>query len=357
MRMSDPSDLLVYEYFSGGGFLKGNPESGIALEALSMLWAILTDFRNWGDVRTVTVLDPRFENYASGWNRSTFPADEIVRATPEVYEDIFLSSLERCDTALIVAPETDGILSGLSALVESAGKKLLGSNSRAVAMAGDKENCNGIFLNANLPTPETRVIHVDFLDALVEQSKLPLVVKPVNGIGSEGVCLIEDIVDIPKMNAHIRSTASQGNVLIQPFVDGFHTSVSLLVAEGRSVPLSLNRQLIYPGIPFEYRGSVVPFECEKGRYAMDLACSAVGQIEGLSGYVGVDMVITEDSVQLMEINPRLTTSYVGLRQAAGVNPAGLIYEACVYGTLPDSIPLTGRFTVLKDDPATWGLAD
>ena len=43
---------------------------------------------------------------------------------------------------------------------------------------------------------------------------------------------------------------------------------------------------------------------------------------GLSGYVGVDVVLGNDGRDwAIEINPRLTTSYVGLRALAGFNLA------------------------------------
>jgi tyramine---L-glutamate ligase len=69
--------------------------------------------------------------------------------------------------------------------------------------------------------------------------------------------------------------------------------------------------------------------------------------------VGVDLVLTDDSPQLIEINPRLTTSYVALRQVAQVNLAQLIWQACIDGILPESIPLSGKVTIKKADPTSW----
>ena len=38
--------------------------------------------------------------------------------------------------------------------------------------------------------------------------------------------------------------------------------------------------------------------------------------EGLAGWVGIDLIISPDQTQatILEVNPRLTTSYVGLRR-------------------------------------------
>lgn len=357
MRMPGPSRVLVYEYFSGGGFAGTALPGSIAAEALAMLWALLADFRGWGAVHTVTVLDPRFENYVPGLDRNTLPADEVLCTTPDAGRGAFLAALDRCDAALVVAPETDGILSGLSAEVESSGKTLLGSGSSAVELTGDKETCGGILENARLPTPRTATIDIDSLDKAVSPGDLPVVVKPADGVGAGGVCLVCSPCDAAEAAAHIRRATSCGKALIQPYVEGIHASVSLLAVQGASAVLSLNRQLISPGMPFRYHGSVVPFEHEKAPLAAELACEAVRLFEGLRGYVGVDIVIAKDSVQLIEINPRLTTSYIGLRQAARVNPAMMIYDACARGVLPGKVRLTGRAAVRKEDPASWGLAD
>ena len=56
-----------------------------------------------------------------------------------------------------------------------------------------------------------------------------------------------------------------------------------------------------------------------------LGCGFVGpDIDGLRGYVGVDMVLGDAGDYAIEINPRLTTSYLGLRQLCQQNLAELI---------------------------------
>lgn len=350
-----PSYVFVYEHFSGGGSPGSEPPDRLAAEALGMLWALLDDFQKCSDVHTVTVLDPRFEDRIPGLNRNTLPADEVVCVSPGGHDEIFLTLLNRCDAALVVAPETDGILSGLSARVESAGIPLLGSSASATATAGDKGACARIFRGANLPTVETSVVGFESAELTAEDMGFPLVFKPLDGIGCEGVCLVGGRSDISEALTRIRRVTSGGRILMQPFIDGIRASVSLLIAGDRSLPLSLNRQLIQPGMPFEYLGSEVPFSHPKIRDAWNLACSASHRIPGLKGYVGVDLILTDDSAYLIEINPRLTTSYIGLRQVTGMNPAGMIFEACMRGRLPDHVPLAGRVVVMKDNPDSWGL--
>ena len=48
-----------------------------------------------------------------------------------------------------------------------------------------------------------------------------------------------------------------------------------------------------------------------------------------AGYLGVDVIIDaeNDRIYVIEINPRLTTSYVGLREAIAHNPAKIILDS------------------------------
>jgi predicted ATP-grasp superfamily ATP-dependent carboligase len=354
-RMSAPFNVFVHEYFTGGGFPEGDPPGGIAAEALGMLWALLADFQSWGGVRTVTTLDPRFEERIPGLNRDTLPAGKVIPVWPNEHKDIFLYLLKHCDAALIIAPESNGILSRLSVQVEEEGVVLLGSSASATAIAGDKEACGKILSLANLPIPKTCTADFDSTSRMAENMGFPLILKPLDGVSAEGVCLAAGPADIHPVLEHLRNVTSHDTILLQTFADGIHASVSLLVSGNRCLPLSLNRQMIQTGIPFEYHGSEVPFNHDMAAYAMELASLAVGSVSGLNGYVGVDLVIGANSIQLIEINPRITASYIGLRQVSRLNPAKMIYETCVHGTLPTSYPLVGRVVIRKDDPVSWGL--
>jgi predicted ATP-grasp superfamily ATP-dependent carboligase len=62
-----------------------------------------------------------------------------------------------------------------------------------------------------------------------------------------------------------------------------------------------------------------------GRLAT-LAQAVVAAIPGLWGYIGIDLVRTRNGPVVLEVNPRLTTSYCGLRAALGLNAAGMVLQ-------------------------------
>ena len=46
----------------------------------------------------------------------------------------------------------------------------------------------------------------------------------------------------------------------------------------------------------------------------------------LWGYVGIDLIETKTNVLVLEINPRLTTSFAALQAALGLNIVGLVLQ-------------------------------
>jgi predicted ATP-grasp superfamily ATP-dependent carboligase len=60
-----------------------------------------------------------------------------------------------------------------------------------------------------------------------------------------------------------------------------------------------------------------------------LARKVAKMLPDASGYIGVDVIVDaiNDKIYVVEINPRLTTSYVGLHEAIGHNPAKIILES------------------------------
>jgi predicted ATP-grasp superfamily ATP-dependent carboligase len=73
--------------------------------------------------------------------------------------------------------------------------------------------------------------------------------------------------------------------------------------------------------------------------AQKLALRAIAPVDGISGYVGVDLVLGDppdgSGDVAIEINPRLTTSYVGLRALAEFNLAETLLALALHRPLAD----------------------
>jgi predicted ATP-grasp superfamily ATP-dependent carboligase len=340
MRMQpSPFRILIYEFVTGGGWPEAESLSGLAGEGMAMLQAILTDFQLWGQAYLITTLDTGDRSYLQPY--------EAARSLIEGRLSKLADLAAQVDAALIIAPESDGILTRLSSLVEEIGTQLLGTSSRGVAIAGNKWDCFLRFRQDGLPTPNTRRTSCAEAAAVAEELGFPLVVKPVDGVGCEGVSLVSDSSSLDLALELISSMPK--DVLLQQYLAGTHASVSLLASAAGVLPLSLNEQIINLGIPFQYEGGVVPLEHRQRHQAMAYARRAVSLVPGLRGYVGVDMVLAENQCYVIEINPRLTTSYVGLRQVININLAEAIWRACIENMLPQNFMLSGKASFRKED--------
>jgi predicted ATP-grasp superfamily ATP-dependent carboligase len=112
---------------------------------------------------------------------------------------------------------------------------------------------------------------------------------------------------------------------LQPLVSGVAMSASFLVSErGETQPIAIGRQqmTIRDG-RFAYEGGTIPVACPD---ALPVLRRAVESVEGLRGFVGVDFLWDETrrEATVLEINPRATTSVVGLCRIA---PPGLLAQA------------------------------
>jgi predicted ATP-grasp superfamily ATP-dependent carboligase len=115
-----------------------------------------------------------------------------------------------------------------------------------------------------------------------------------------------------------------GELIVQQFVEGTPASVAFLVGPDTMLSLQPCHQWLSTDGRFRYEGGMCPMgHADYAPRAVRLAGSALRAIPGLFGYVGVDVVLgnLEPRDYVIEVNPRLTTSYVGLRALADFNIA------------------------------------
>ena len=109
--------------------------------------------------------------------------------------------------------------------------------------------------------------------------------------------------------------------------------MSLICWEGKCLLLSANIQNIEKtGDQLELKSCVIN-ALERSLF-IEFSNKLIARMPGLRGYIGIDVLITDDEILLVEINPRLTTSYAGLSSALGINPAEYILHTFLSQELP-----------------------
>ena len=104
----------------------------------------------------------------------------------------------------------------------------------------------------------------------------------------------------------------------------------MLCGPARFTPLPACRQWLSNDGRFQYLGGITPLPEPLAQRARELGTAAVAALPPTVGYVGIDLVLgaAEDGRDdvVIEVNPRLTTSYVGLRQLARTNLAAAMLD-------------------------------
>lgn len=257
-----------------------------------------------------------------------------VRTLDVEDEAAFRSIAAACDYALIVAPETDGVLEERCRWAIESGTKLLGPSLEAIRLTSDKWALAGHFFKQGIPHPRTWLLENR------PDDPRRLVVKPRDGAGSQDtvVSTFASGLTLPQ-----RATG----YLAQEFVPGMAASVAFLIGPESRVPLLPCRQHISDDGCLRYLGGSLPLPEDWADRATRCATQAIDSVPGLLGYVGVDLVLADDPANdcVIEINPRLTTSYVGLRRAARFN----IAEALLHVVRGERLPNLPW----RSDPIHW----
>jgi len=324
--------ILVFEYITGGGFNKQELPDSLASEGHLMLQALLDNLRshaehgNESGITVVLMLDSRVNGLINTANFDTV----IINAEQNSHEEFARLALD-CDAVWPIAPEFDGILQSLCRTVESLGKKLLTSPTCAVAITGNKFNTYQHLKQHHIDTVPTRMFTreawaSDAQHLAQECSANPVhkveqwLVKPVDGVGCTDSYILIDQHDFEQM--HSRAD----HYVIQPHIQGKKTSLSCLFKQGIGWLLCANLQQ-FDIINQQYHLSkiIVNFDSDLSVY-QDLVANIAQAFPELWGYAGIDLIETPEQILVLEINPRLTTSFVGINAALGINVAENILQ-------------------------------
>jgi predicted ATP-grasp superfamily ATP-dependent carboligase len=303
--------LFVCEYITGGGLYREPLPESLAREGLLMRDALLRDLAELDDVEVLTTFDTRLPMPQTGQALAINPAEDVRR----IWDECIVQS----DAVWLIAPETNGILLRLTELAVSQAKPVLGCTAEAVRLASSKRaTCRALQAAgiAVVPTYRPEEWPQD------EAAQHGWVAKPDDGAGCEDSAFFNHAYAMRDWLGTRTATH-----VVQPYMRGQPASLSVLCKQGQAWLLSCNLQKItLESGTFHYAGSVLNGAACHWRRCEALACSVAEAIPTLVGYIGIDILLDEEDIPVLEINPRLTTSYVGLRQAMGYNPARLIVD-------------------------------
>ncbi|WP_297979223.1 ATP-grasp domain-containing protein [uncultured Methanobrevibacter sp.] len=352
LKNVNQDSILIFEYFTSSGVT----DLSIVSEAEEIIRSLAIELR---DKDIYVLVSKEFEDL---FDDLDFDVKTIVIG--ESLEGWLENNAEIFSKAMFVASEANMDIYNFTKILESKNVSVYGSDSYSVKLCSDKYEIFD-YLGRRVRQPMTfnillnsktywkRAIQIffdtingdygdsqsDSVPIMQKPRDIPvldnsdreiekehkLIAKPRFGVDCENIKLISSKLDIDELE-NIYDDGSR--FVIQEFIEGDVCSVSLISDGKTAVPISLNKQVIeITDEGGKYVGGCTPYENPFKNQAFELAKKACEFIPGLKGFIGVDLIITEEGeVYLIEINSRFTTSYVGLQKIADFNIASSIID-------------------------------
>lgn len=310
--------MFLYEWATGGGLVDqmGSVPASILREGTAMVGALVADLVRIKDCRVTVLRDVRVLDMA-------LPGCELIDIDSEYFRcEQFKRLAAEADGTIVIAPEFDQLLLRAAESVLLAEGTLFSPSPKFIRIAADKQRTARALAAAGVPVPDAVCLEPD--ERLPEDFDYPAVLKPVEGAGSQDTQLIVGPHDMPRPYAWPRR--------LERYCPGMSASVAMLCGPARRIALPPCQQLISEDGRLRYLGGRTPLPEGLSRRATELATRAIEALPVAHGYVGIDMVLGREpdggEDYVLDVNPRLTTSYVGLRALAADNLAGTMLAIC-----------------------------
>ncbi len=318
--------IFIFEFITGGGLLSSADALGefasLVPEGKAMAAALTSDLVSVEGVQVFCQRDRRL----APWEPGDCHRIDVSDADDE--RQSFDRLAASADWTIVIAPEIGGALAERCRRVASVGGRLLGPHISLVELASDKHALAERLSAADVRVPDGMPIAAG--EAWPRDFSYPSVWKPLDGAGSQGISFVQDAAAAP-------AEARWGLGRLERFCAGIAASAAVLCGPKGHLVLPPCRQRLSEDRCFRYLGGELPLPCNLAKRATRLAEQTIVALPAALGYLGVDLILGESSDgerdYVIEVNPRLTTSYVGLRAACKHNLAGAMLDV-IGGRMP-----------------------
>lgn len=245
---------------------------------------------------------------------------ELIRAPRGQEPAGLVAAACRHDAAILIAPETDGVLERRVGLVRTTSCRVVGPSAAFIALATDKQATAEALAAGGVPVPAGCSLAAG--ERPPAGFRLPMIRKHRSSTGCDAAAIIHEMSPAVEPADHPER--------IEAFLQGTPVGVSLLCGPGCVLPLPAVEQRIDHEPRPRYLGGRLPLPADLSLRSERLAVRALaaaaaasgdsGDPPTVAGWVGVDMILGQQADgrddRVLEINPRVTTSVVGLTALA-----------------------------------------
>ena len=302
--------ILILEYFLSRDNYNYK-QASFYNEAINIFQAIINSSLKAKDIELYSWVNKSFKNSFENINNAainiSFSLDNFNNLK-DYYKFLKNLKLAEIDYFLVIAPETNNILYKISKILEKKKIKNLGSSSKCIKKAANKWLLYQNFAGSKIALPETELINNQLIrENKINRNIFPAVIKEFYGAGSE-LIIINNYQALKKLNLN-----QNKNYLIQKIIKGTAGSISALANQEKTLLLTLNKQIINSQ-NFKYQGGIINYPFKNLNKLTEILNKIKEKYPGLKGYYGVDFICKNNNYYLLEINPRITSSFIGLAE-------------------------------------------
>ena len=227
------------------------------------------------------------------------------------------------DRVFVIAPESGRRLERVHRWLKTCQQKLVGPDPVFTQRFSSKTNFLRQLANNGVSVPQGRLLKCWNENGRIDPGPMPAVIKPDRGAGGEGVRLVKDWGHFDW--AKLGKVAGATHWRMEEFIDGTPMSIAMIHSQDRLTllpPLGqvLSREQVGP-----YLRSFHPVDDRAAEAAIDLGRQVAAALPTWNGYLGLDLVFQRTGQAVaIELNCRLTMSYVWLREICDENLAELL---------------------------------
>ena len=275
-------------------------------------------------------------------NITTVLADGNENAIARPYADIFyklaifdieavkeVAIKEKVDFLITVC--ADQVLLVVAQVSEELGLPCYIDYQTAVNVS-DKRYMKKIFWANNIPTSKYKELKVLDMEE-IKDLKYPLVVKPVDGYSSRGVCRVENEEELKIRFENARGISRNGGVIVEEFCKGEEISVDVYVENGKAHILCVSNS--------EKINDKDKFVIFRGRYPVNATPQVMEKIRRVAQQIADAFGLVDSPMLIQMINDGENVSVLEFCARTGGNMKYLLIKrSCGFDVIKAVIDLT-----------------
>jgi len=227
----------------------------------------------------------------------------------------------------------------LSAGLEAAGVKILGTSPHAIQLSEDREEFAKLLKELDIPQPENGIARsLEEARAVAEEIGYPVLVRPSFVLGGRAMALVESEANLAGFIQKAIEAAPGQPILIDKFMeDAFEIDVDALSDGERVVIGAVMQHIEEAGVHSGDAACVLP-PYKVSAYHQGIMreyTEQLGLALGVRGLMNVQFALKDEVVCVLEVNPRASRTIPYASKATGLNMAYIAAQVMAGKTLKE----------------------